>query len=56
MESFFSNLGLAAGPLHEELIVVLSGGALAGNADLRQGDGGVWEIHGDPTEAAFLAN
>ena len=45
---------LAAGPLHEELIVVLSGGALAGNADLRQGDGGVWEIHGDPTEAAFL--
>lgn len=45
---------LATGPLHEELIVVLSGGALAGNADLRRGDGGAWEIHGDPTEAAFL--
>ena len=30
------------------------GGSLAGNADLRQGAGGKWEIHGDPTEAAFL--
>ena len=37
-----------------EMIVVLSGGSLAGNADLRQTDAGVWEIHGDPTEAAFL--
>jgi len=45
---------LAAGPLREEQIVVLSGGSLAGNADLRQGAGGEWEIHGDPTEAAFL--
>ena len=42
------------GPLREELIVVLSGGALAGNADLRQIDDGAWQIHGDPTEAAFL--
>ena len=33
---------------------MLSGGSLAGNADLRQGAGGEWEIHGDPTEAAFL--
>jgi len=45
---------LAAGPLHDETLVVLSGGSLAGNADLRQADGGAWEIHGDPTEAAFL--
>ena len=45
---------LAAGPLREEAIVVLSGGSLAGNADLRQTEGGGWEIHGDPTEAAFL--
>ena len=45
---------LAAGPLHEELVVVVSGGSLAGNADLRQVDGGAWQIHGDPTEAAFL--
>ena len=37
-----------------EDIVVLSGGSLAGNAQLRQGDDGSWEIQGDPTEAAFL--
>jgi Ca2+-transporting ATPase len=45
---------IAPGPLRDEHIVVLSGGSLAGNADLRQGDGGAWEIQGDPTEAAFL--
>ena len=45
---------LAAGPLRDENIAVLSGGSLAGDADLRQGVGGKWEIHGDPTEAAFL--
>ena len=45
---------LAAGAQRDENIVVLSGGSLAGNADLRQGAGGEWEIHGDPTEAAFL--
>ena len=45
---------LSAGPLHAEHIVVLSGGSLAGNADLRQTAGGEWEIQGDPTEAAFL--
>ena len=45
---------VTGGPLHQELVVVLSGGALAGNADLRQVSGGVWQIHGDPTEAAFL--
>jgi len=45
---------LAAGPLHDETRVVLSGGSLAGNANLRQAEGGAWEINGDPTEAAFL--
>lgn len=45
---------LAPGALREEHIVVLSGGSLAGNADLRQGPDGEWEIQGDPTEAAFL--
>ena len=47
-------LELVEGPLRDEIIVVLSGGSLAGNADLRQTEGGGWEIHGDPTEAAFL--
>jgi Ca2+-transporting ATPase len=45
---------LAAGPLHAEQVVMLSGGSLASNADLRQGENGAWEIHGDATEAAFL--
>ncbi len=45
---------LAAGPLRDENIVVLSGGSLAGNADLRKTAAGEWEIHGDPTEVAFL--
>ncbi|MCY7304875.1 MAG: cation-translocating P-type ATPase, partial [Rhodoferax sp.] len=45
---------LATGPLQDEARLVLSGGSLAGNADLRQVAGGAWEIHGDPTEAAFL--
>jgi magnesium-transporting ATPase (P-type) len=45
---------LSAGPLREEHVVMLSGGSLAGNADLRQGTDAAWEIHGDPTEAAFL--
>src|SRR5690554_709202 len=37
-----------------EGIVVLSGGCLANNAQLRRGKDGGWEIQGDPTEAAFL--
>ena len=45
---------LVPGPLRTENIVLLSGGCLAGNADLRQTAGAGWEIHGDPTEAAFL--
>jgi len=45
---------LESGPLWAEHIVMLSGGSLAGNAELRQSESGEWEIHGDPTEAAFL--
>jgi P-type Ca2+ transporter type 2C len=45
---------LSAGPLRDEHIVVLAGGSLAGNADLRETASGEWEIQGDPTEAAFL--
>ncbi|HEX3275141.1 MAG TPA: cation-translocating P-type ATPase [Gemmatimonadales bacterium] len=37
-----------------EAILVLSGGSLAGNAQLRRTADGDWEIQGDPTEAAFL--
>ena len=46
--------GATSAALRAEQIVVLSGGSLAGNAALRQAEGGVWEIQGDPTEAAFL--
>ncbi|MCD6044724.1 MAG: ATPase, P-type (transporting), superfamily, subfamily, partial [Burkholderiales bacterium] len=45
--------GNAEALLAEE-IVVLSGGSLASNAQLRETADGVWQIHGDPTEAAFL--
>ncbi len=45
---------LTSGPVHSEHIVLLSGGSLAGNADLRQEADGTWVIQGDPTEAAFL--
>ncbi len=40
--------------LRNELHAVLSGGSLAGNAQLQQDDTGAWVIQGDPTEAAFL--
>lgn len=45
---------LPPGALREEQIVTLSGGSLAGDAVLRQDESGAWQIHGDPTEAAFL--
>lgn len=45
---------LRGGPVHEEHVVLLSGGSLAGNAQLRQQADGAWHIEGDPTEAAFL--
>jgi len=40
--------------LRTEAILVLSGGSLASNAQLRQTAEAGWEIQGDPTEAAFL--
>jgi len=43
-----------AGPLLDEMQSVLSGGSLAGNAQLQPEDTGAWVIQGDPTEAAFL--
>ena len=49
-----SGEGGPQGPARAEQIVVLSGGSMAGNAALRQTENGVWEIQGDPTEAAFL--
>jgi magnesium-transporting ATPase (P-type) len=49
-----AHAALEEGPLLAEDIVVLSGGSLAGNAALRQSADGLWEIQGDPTEAAFL--
>jgi Ca2+-transporting ATPase len=45
---------LGEGPLLAEHIALLSGGSLAGNAGLREAAPGTWEVHGDPTEAAFL--
>lgn len=45
---------LQPGALHSEVVALLSGGSLAGNADLRQDADGNWLIQGDPTEAAFL--
>ncbi len=55
-EGRFEHAGgtLSPGPVHAEHVVVLSGGSLASNADLRQLPSGEWEILGDPTEAAFL--
>jgi magnesium-transporting ATPase (P-type) len=47
-------VALTRGPVHQEHVAVLSGGSLAGNAELRQEPGGEWRIEGDPTEAAFL--
>ncbi|HVZ34425.1 MAG TPA: cation-translocating P-type ATPase, partial [Polyangiaceae bacterium] len=45
---------LTPGALLTEQIVVLSGGSLAGNAYLQRRADGIWQIQGDPTEAAFL--
>ncbi|MGM1030369.1 MAG: cation-translocating P-type ATPase [Actinomycetota bacterium] len=40
--------------LREEDIVVLSGGTLASDAEVRQDEHGSWIVIGDPTEAAFV--
>jgi hypothetical protein len=45
----FESGGACEAALRAELIVVLSGGSLAGNADLRQMEDGIWQIQGDPT-------
>jgi P-type Ca2+ transporter type 2C len=45
---------LTPSPLQQEQIAVLGGGSTANNAALQQTKSGQWEIHGDPTEAAFL--
>ncbi len=45
---------LQDGPLRQEISAVLMGGSLAGNAQLHEVSPGVWQIQGDPTEAAFL--
>jgi Ca2+-transporting ATPase len=42
------------GALRAELVALLSVGSLAGTAGLREAAPGRWEIHGDPTDAAFL--
>jgi magnesium-transporting ATPase (P-type) len=44
---------LELGPLADEVRVVLTGGALAGDASIREVDG-TWVAIGDPTEAAFV--
>ena len=41
------------GSLRDEVTVVLSGGAMASDAELTVDDG-VWNVVGDPTEGAFL--
>jgi Ca2+-transporting ATPase len=45
---------LSEGPVFAENVVMLGGGSLASNAELRKTEQGEWEIQGDPTEAAFL--
>jgi len=45
---------LVGSPIRDENVIVLSGGSLAGNAQLREASAGDWQIQGDPTEAAFL--
>ncbi|HET7236621.1 MAG TPA: cation-translocating P-type ATPase, partial [Actinomycetota bacterium] len=44
---------LQAGPLRDEVRAVLSLGALASDASVRE-ESGEWIVHGDPTEAAFV--
>jgi Ca2+-transporting ATPase len=44
---------LAAGPLRDEVELVLSGGSVVNDAVLTE-NSGTWTIQGDPTDAAFL--
>ncbi len=43
-----------AGPLADEVTVVLSGGVMASDSELAQDEDGAWHVLGDPTEGAFL--
>ncbi len=45
---------LKDGLIHQEIVVLLTGGCLAGNAYLNIKEDDKWEIHGDPTDVAFL--
>lgn len=49
-----AGVALRDGPLREEISAVLTGGSLAGNAQLHESSPGTWQIQGDPTDAAFL--
>ena len=42
------------GPRRSEVAFVLSGGALASDAELFRDEEGAWQVLGDPTEGAFL--
>jgi len=53
-EADVGSAGAAADAMRAEQFVMLGGGSLAGNADLREVEPGLWQIEGDPTEAAFL--
>lgn len=43
-----------SGPLRDEVTVVLSGGALASDAELARDAEGEWHVLGDPTEGSFF--
>ena len=45
---------LAPGALLQEVSCLATGGSLAGNATLTETSPGVWVVHGDPSDAAFL--
>lgn len=50
----YLGMPISKGPVHNENVLLLRGGSLAGNARLTQREDGSWVIHGDPTEGAFL--
>ncbi|TDE92577.1 cation-translocating P-type ATPase [Occultella glacieicola] len=52
-EALTGGLPVTDAALLHEARMVLGGGSLANDAQLRETDG-TWQIHGDPTEAAFL--
>lgn len=50
----YQGMPMSEGPVHNENVLLLRGGSLAGNARLTQREDGSWGIQGDPTEGAFL--